>query len=140
MQDLINKSLFVLKIILLLIAFSITLYILLLKMDYYGNNILSIIPLFIPLFLVLVIMVVSFFMNIGNKNIFFNISSFLSLVAIIIIDFRTLFDKNIINNYGAVVNFTFFDMQSAKLMFMLYLVFICNLLLCYSDKKDKIHS
>ena len=79
MSKLINKILFYSKIVFLLIAFVLTLYILLIRMDTNDLSALSIFPLFIPLLLVLIVFVFSFFLNIGNDNIFFNIVGVTSL-------------------------------------------------------------
>ena len=136
MNKLINKVLFYSKIIFLLISFVLTLYILFMKMDVSGNSILSVIPLFIPLFAVLTIFVFSFFLNIGNDNTFFNIGCVLVLFAIIVIDYRTLFDNNIISPYKIKVNY--FDTQVIRIKIMLYLTFIGNLMLIYKERKEKV--
>ncbi len=138
MSKLINKILFYSKIVFLLIAFVLTLYILLIRMDTNDLSALSIFPLFIPLLLVLIVFVFSFFLNIGNDNIFFNIVGVLVLLAIILIDCRTIFDNNIISNTK--INLNFFDIQTSKIKIMLYLTFISNILLMIYEKKNKIHS
>ncbi len=138
MNKVINKILFYAKIVFLLIAFVITLYILLMRMDMLHLNVLSIFPLFIPLLLVLIVFVFSLFLNIGKDNTFFNIVCVLVLLAIIIIDYRTVFDNNIISNTK--INIRFFEMTSNKIMIMLYLTFISNILLAIYEKKNKIHS
>ena len=138
MIKLLNKILFYTKIVVLLIAFVITLYILLIRMDTNGLSALSIFPLFIPLFLILITFVFSFFLNVGNDNLFFNLSCVLVLLAIIIIDYRTIFDGNIISNTKIKLNF--FDLQTSKMKIMLYLTFISNILLMFYEKKKKIHS
>ena len=138
MDKIINKILFGTKIICLLVAFTITLYILLIRMDTYGLSVLSIIPLFIPMLLLLITFVFSLFLNIGKNNIFFNIACVLVLLAIIVIDYRVLFDHNIISKTN--INLYFFDLASNKIKVMLYLSFISNILLMIYEKKNKIHS
>ena len=138
MTELINKIFFYTKVVFLLIAFAITLYILLMRMDINGLSIFSIIPLFIPLLLLLIVFVFSFFLNIGNDNIFFNLVCVLVLLSIIIIDCRTIFDSNIISNVK--ININFFERQISKIKIMLYLTFISNILLVIYNKKNKIHS
>lgn len=140
MVKLINKILLYTKIVFLLIAFTITLYILLMKMDYTDNNILSIMPLFIPLFGVLTVFVFSFFLNKADNNLLFNIGCVLVLLAIIIIDYRTIFDKNIISI--SEIRFNYFDGQVMRIKIMLYLTIIGNILLFLKDtkEKNKIHS
>ena len=99
MDKLINKILFYAKVIFLLIAFVITLYIMLMKTDIIKSSILSILPLFIPMFIVLTVFIFSFFLGYANDNMFFNIACVLVLLAIIIIDYRTIFDKNMVYFY-----------------------------------------
>ena len=138
MDKIINRILFYLKVLLLLIAFSMTLYILLIRMDTNGLSAWTIFPLFIPLLLLLIAFVFGFFLNIGSENIFFNIVCVLVLLAIIIIDCRTIFDSNIISLTK--VNLNFFDLQVNKIKIMLYLTIISNILLIIYEKKEKIHS
>ena len=138
MTKLINKILFYTKVVFLLIAFAITLYILLMRMDINELSVFSIFPLFIPLLLVLIVFVFSFFLNIGNDNIFFNLTCVLVLLSIIIIDYRTIFDSNIISSVK--ININFFERQINKIQIMLYLIFISNILLVIYNKKNKIHS
>lgn len=138
MIKLLNKIFFYTKIVFLLISFIITLYILLIRMDTNGLSAWSIFPLFIPMFFVLIVFVFSFFLNIGNDNIVFNLACVLALLAIIIIDYRTVFDSNIISSVK--INLNFFDTMTNKIKIMLYLTFISNILLMISEKKNKIHS
>jgi len=138
MDKIINKILFYSKIIFLLIAFVITLYILLIRMDTYGLSALSIFPIFIPLFLVLIAFVFSFFLGIGKDNLFFNLACVLVLLAIIIIDYRVIFDNNIISDTK--ININFFNLQTTKIKIMLYLTFVSNILLMIYEKIEKIHS
>lgn len=138
MDKLINQVLFYMKIVFLLIAFTMTLYILFVKMDLYNLSILSMLPLFIPLLLVLVMFVFSFFLNLGKTNTFFNVICILVLVSIILIDYRTLFDSNILSKTK--INAYYFDLSTNRMKIMLYLTFISNILLIIYDKKKRIHS
>ena len=142
MSKFINRFFFYSKIFLLLIAFVVTIYILLLKVDFYNESIMVLLRMFLPLLLVLTSFVVSFFFNRGNDNLFFNIACFLVLIAIIIIDYRTLLDTNIIPDYGTKYNFLYFNSNIIRIKIMLYLTFMGNLLLLFNEKKknNKIHS
>ena len=91
----INKVFFYLKIFLLLIAFSFSLYISFMRMDFMSSSILSVLPTFIPFLVLLIIFVITMFNNKGNK-LYYNVASTMAFIAIIIITFRTIFDKNII--------------------------------------------
>ncbi len=138
MNKLINRVFFYTKIIFLLIAFTTTLYILLIRMDSYSLPITSILSLFIPLLLVLIIFIFSLFLNIGKDNIFFNIICILVLLAIMLVNYRTIFDNNIISNTQ--INLNYFDLNTNKIIIMSYLMFIANILLIIYEKKKKIHS
>lgn len=137
MYDLINKILFYAKVILLLIVFSITLYILFLMQASYGNRILTIASVFIPLFLVLIAFVVSFFFQEGNRDTLFNVSCFIAFVAIAVIDFRTILDKNMVLSIENEVNFYFFENQLLQIKILSYLIFFGNAILIYKEKKKK---
>ncbi len=138
MNKLINNILYYLKIIMLLITFTVTLYILLIKMDVYELSALSIFPLFIPLLLLLIVFVFSLFLNIGKSNLFFNFVCILVLLSIMIIDYRTLFDSNIISKTK--ININFFDLSLVRIKIMLYLTFISNVLLMIYEKKVNFQS
>ena len=143
MKELINKILFYLKLIFLLISFSIIMYILFMMYDDYNTGIISILLMFIPLFLVLVIFVVSFFFKEGHNHTMFNVASFLSLLAIFIISFRTLFDKNMVLWAKDGMNYYFFQNQMMQIKILCYAIFLGNILLIYQEKKDlkeKMHS
>ena len=124
-MKIVNKILFYAKTILMLISFSLTMYISLMKMDFMSSNILAIIPFFIPFLILLVLSVISIVFNKDNDNILFNFVCILSFLAIIIISLRTLFDKNIIQ-YGTSINYNFFINQEIRMKLLLYLIIGCN--------------
>ena len=140
MIQLINKILFYTKVIFLLVTFTVTLYILLMRMDVDNTNILSVIPLFIPLFGALTVFVFSFFLNKGNNNLIYNISCVLVLLSIMIVDYRTVFDNNIIS--VTKLNLNYFDGQTMRIKLILYLTIIGNIMLIIKEIKEnrKIHS
>ena len=107
MKKIINSFLFYSKIILLLIAFTLTLYIIFSMNAYYRRNVINIILVGIPLFLVLLMFVLSIFKDTVKDNLFFNLASVLSIVAIIIIDYRTIFDSNMVLWIDSKMNFLF---------------------------------
>ena len=138
MNKALSQVFFYSKLLLLLIAFSITLYILLIRMDISELSAWSIFPLFVPLFLLLIVFVFGLFLNIGRDNTFFNMVCVLVLTAIVVIDFRTIFDTNIISQEK--IHLDFFNMYVNKIEIMLYLTLISNILLIIYDKKEKMHS
>ena len=138
MVNMINKGLFYAKIILLLFVFTMTLYIMFMMQDYYGDQIGTLISTFLPLFMVLVIFVVSFFFKEGSNNTLFNVACFLAFLAIAIIDFRTIFDKNMVLWVRGNLNFYYFENQISQIKIFSYLIFLGNLILIYKEKKKDI--
>ena len=136
-----NKIIFYLKIIFLLIAFSFSLYISFMKMNTTSSNILTILPIFIPFVILLVIFVFDLFLDWKESNLFFNLISILAFTAIIIITIRTIFDKNIVV-YPSQINLGYYDMHDIKIKMILYLMIIGNicLIIYENSNKLKIHS
>lgn len=134
MLNMINKILFYAKIILLLFDFTITLYIMLMMQDYYGGNIGMIVSTFLPLFLVLIIFVVSLSFKKGSNNTLFNVVCLLAFISIAIIDCRTIFDKNMVLWVRGNLNFYYFENQIGQIRVFSYLIFLGNLILVYKEK------
>ena len=135
MLDLINKFLFYVKVILLLLVFTLILYILLSMNDYYGNQIINLVLICLPLLMVLIIFVISYFFKEGDNNTFFNVGCLLSLIAILVVCIRTIFDKNMVLWMRGNLNFYYFQNQMTQIKILSYCIFIGNLLLIYEDKK-----
>ena len=135
MLETINKILFYLKVILLLVVFTVTLYITFMMQEYYGNYMGTIIATFIPLFLVLIVFVVSLCFKEGNNNTLFNVCCLLVFISIIIIDYRTLFDKNMVLWFKGNINYYYFENQISQIKLLCYLIFFGNLILIYKEKK-----
>ena len=137
MINLINKVLFYGKTILHIIVFCLTLYILLRMYDYYNDGVMNIMMVFLPMLLVLIVFVISFFFDEGNKNTFFNIANFIALLSIAIICLRTLFDKNMIMGIKDNINYYYFQNQIKQIKILSYLIFIGNSLLIYQERHNK---
>ncbi len=136
-MKIINKVLFYVKVVFLLVAFSLALYIGMINMDSFNEILLVLIIRVLPYLLLLILFVVTFFFNYEN-NILCNGSSLLAFIACIIIYLRTIFDKNIIDLEP--VNKLYYDGFEGKIQILLYLILISNILLIYYNKKNKIHS
>lgn len=137
MFDLINKVLFYVKVILLLLTLTLTLYILLSMNDYYGNEIVNLILICLPLLLVLIIFTVSFIFKDGDNNLFFNVASFIALIAILIIDLRAILDKNMVLWIRGNLNFYYFQNQMTQIKILSYCIFIGNVLVIYNERYNK---
>ena len=134
MLKLLNKILFYGKTILHIIVFCLTLYILLRMQDYYQRGFLDLFLVFIPMLLITIVFVVSFFFDKGNKNTFFNIASFLALLAIAIICLRAICDKNMVLGFKDNINYYFFQNQVNQIKLLCYMIFVGNALLICQDK------
>ncbi len=133
MLKIVNKTIFFLKVFLLLFDLIMTFYIMLMMNSYYENELLNLIFVCLPLFLVLIIFVISFFFKEGDDNTLFNVSSFLALITILIIDYRTICDQNMIMWEKVSLNFYYFKNQMNVIKALGYTIFIGNLLVTYHE-------
>lgn len=136
MKKLINSILFYGKIILLLMAATLTLYIIFSMNDYYRKNVINILFVAIPLFLMLLLFVLSLFKDEVKDNLLFNVASILGIIAIIIIDYRTIFDKNMVLWMDGKMNFYFFSNALRGMKIISYLILIGNVFL-FLQKREK---
>lgn len=134
----IDKTLFYMKTVLLLIAFSFVLYISFMKVDYKEMSLITILPVFFPFFGLLILFVIGLAFNKGDDNIFFNITCVTSFLAIIIICLRTLFDQNIIQ-FATSIAYNYFINCELWIKILLYLLLISNFGLLYYEKNQKIN-
>ena len=132
MIKLINKVLFYSKIMLLVVVFTITLYIALSMNAYYKSNIINLILLCLPFLLILIMFISSFFMSKWKDNLIYNMASNLAFIAILIIDFRTIFDKNMVMWIDGNMNFYYFQNSLLQISILAYGVFIGSILLIKS--------
>ena len=141
MSKIISKICFYLKMFFLLISFSFALYISFLKMEFASSSVLTILPIFIPFFILLILFVFDLFLDRKESNLYCDLASTLAFITITIITLRTIFDKNIIA-YPAGFNINFYNMQEGIIKILLYLMIIGNicLILYQKGKKVKIHS
>jgi len=136
MKKIVNSCLFYSKIILLIIAFTLTLYIVFSLNDYYRKDVINILSVGIPLFLILLLFVLSLFNDDIKDNVLFNLASIIGVIAIIVIDYRTIFDKNMVLWFNTKMNFHFFISNSNGIKIICYLIIIGNLLLFCKKRKD----
>ena len=136
-----NKVIYYVKTIFLLIAFSFALYISFMKMNSTSSSILTILPVFIPFLILLILFVFGLILDRKWNNSYIDLISILAFIAIIIITIRTIFDKNIIA-YPQEINLAYYDMQDIKIKMLLYLMIIGNigLIIYQKSKNNKIHS
>ena len=136
MKRVINSLIFYSKIVLLIIAFTLTLYIIFSINDYYKKNIVDIFLVSIPLFLSLLLFVLSLFKDNVKYILLFNIASLLGIIAIIVVDYRTIFDKNMVLWIDSKMNFYYFSNCVRGIKIISYLIFITNMLLFIKSKEE----
>lgn len=135
MKKIVNSCLFYSKIVLLLIAFTLTLYISF-SINAIEKDLLSIFLVGLPLFLILVLFMLSIFKDSVKENTLFNLASTFALLAIIIIDYRTIFDKNMVLWHDFSLNIYYFMNALFQIKLLGYLMVIGNILL-FVKKEDK---
>jgi len=131
----INEIFFYAKVVLLLVVFGITMYIMFSMNAFYDNYFVNVILLFIPFVFTLMTFILSFFTTKGSKNLFFNIACFVALIALLYISIRTISDQNMIMWSKNKMNFYYFENQIKQFKILLYLMFGVNLLLLLKKKK-----
>ncbi len=140
MHKLVNKVLFFIKIMLLLIDFVLTLYIMLMLNSMRDGELGNLILTCIPLLLILIIFVFGFFFRKGHDNLLFNVSTVLALVTILIINLRTLFDQNMVMWIKDNMNFYYFRNQIVLIKVLCYFIFFGNLCTIYSEYVKNKHT
>ncbi len=134
MKKIINSFLFYSKIVLLLIAFTLTIYICF-SINDIEKELINIWLVGLPLFLILLLFILSIFKDNVKDNFLFNLASTISLLAIIIIDYRTIFDQNMVLWHDFKLNIYYFVNSLIQIKILGYFMFVGNLLLfCKKEK------
>ena len=106
MKKIFNALFYVFKFFLLIAAFGLTLYILIRMNIRLEQNIASILPRFIPYFILLVLFMINIiFKQTGvTKNVFYNLTCCLVFVTIVFVSYRAIFDTNMVMNFKILMN------------------------------------
>ena len=111
MKKILNIMFAILKYILLLGAFAITLFIIVRMNARLSKSFSTVIPEFIPFLLIFLLFVINlmFKQNGVNNNIFYNLTSCIVFATIILVGYRAFADKNMVLNekYGYGVDFNY---------------------------------
>lgn len=141
MKKIFNLLFYVLKFLLLIGAMGLTLFILIRMSIRLEKNMLSILPIFIPFVLLLIIFMINMFLKQESVtgNLFYNLTCCLVFSVIVFVGIRSIIDTNMVLNgkYGYGINFNFFDNFIPYIKIMLYGLFIGNLfyMIRFKDKK-----
>lgn len=141
MKKILNAMFLVLKFILLIIAFSISLYIVLSMYHRINKDIINAAPIFIPFIVILLL----FFINITahqkhiNNNIFYNLTCCLVFICIIIVCLRAIFDKNMLLNeiMGYGINFSYFNDFIPFMKILIYGLSGANICFMFHEKESE---
>ena len=139
MIKIINVLLNVVKVIMLLVCFVFTFFIIFQMYDRLNKNFIDSIPNFIPFVLLFILFSINFILKqkVVNENLFYNITCCLVFGMLLFAIFRTFNDKNMIylvkSKYN--LNFNYFSDIIAPMRFMLYGLCVSNILLIVSNLK-----
>lgn len=141
MKKIFNILFYVLKFILLIAAFGLTLFIII-RMDIrLEKSIMSSFESFIPFIVIFILFMVNMiFRQVGvTKNLFYNLTCCLVLFTIVLVSLRAVLDTNMVLNgkYGYGIDFNFFDNFLAYINIMLYGLSVANIFFMFREKDVK---
>ena len=143
MKDVLAGLFGFLKYLLLIISFGLVFFGIMTTYSRLNKSLLDAIGVFLPFALVLLVFIISMIMHskLSKSKLLFNFVSCLVFVVTIIIGLRSMLDKNMLLYYKYQINFnpTFFADNLSAIEFMLYMIFVSNVLLIICDvlKKKK---
>lgn len=139
MIRMINGLLGILKMLMLLVCFVFSFYIIANMYRRLDKNLVDSVRNFIPFVLLFIAFAVNFVLRqkAVNQNLFYNITCCLVFGMIMFSIYRTLCDKNmvIMLRLGYDINFNYFADVIAPIKVMLYGLLVSNILLVLSDSK-----
>lgn len=143
MKKIFNGLFYFLKFLLFLVAFGLTVFILVRMNIRLEKSFTTLIPQLLPFGLLLILLIINLFLRQKsvNNNIFYNITSCLVFVAIIFVSYRSIFDTNMVLNekYGYGVEFNYFDNFIPYIKIMLYGLIIGDIFFMFRIKdKDEV--
>lgn len=141
MKKIFNLLFYVLKFILLIAAFGLTLFVLIRMNVRLNKNMITILPELIPYAILLILFIINMiYKQRGvNENVFYNLTCCLVLSTIVLVSLRAILDTNMVLNekYGYGVDFNFFDNFISYIKIMLYGLSIADILFMFREK-DKV--
>lgn len=148
MNKIINWFLFIIKMLLLLVSFVFTFYIIINMYNRLEKDIVGAISNFIPFILLFVLFAINLIFKQDSviRCTFYNITCCLVFIMILFSVYRTFFDQNMVVmiRLGYNINFNYFADMIAPIKAMLYILCLSNLLLIFSginfNKKKMVDS
>lgn len=133
MIKVINGILSFLKVILLLVCFVFSFFIIINMYRRLDKDVIDSVYNFIPFILLFILFAINiiFKQKSVNKCLFYNITCCLIFVMILFVAYRTFFDRNMVVmiRLGYDINFNYFADIIAPMRAMLYILCVCNVLL-----------
>ena len=140
MKKIFNILFYVLKFILLIAAFGLTLFVLIRMNIRLDKGITDSLSNFIPFIILFILFIVNMILKQSSviKNVFYNLTCCLVLSTIILVSLRSVLDTNMVLNgkYGYGIDFNFFDNFLAYINIMLYGLSIANIFFMFREKED----
>ena len=140
MKKIFNILFYVLKFILLIAAFGLTLFVLIRMNIRLDKGITDSLSNFIPFIILFILFIVNIILKQSSviKNVFYNLTCCLVLSTIILVSLRSILDTNMVLNgkYGYGIDFNFFDNFLAYINIMLYGLSIANIFFMFREKED----
>ncbi len=142
MKKILNIIFAVLKYILLLGAFAITLFIMVRMNVRLEKSFVTLLPEFIPFLIIFLLFIINLvFKQEGvNNNIFYNLTACIIFTTIIVVGYRAFADKNMVLNekYGYGIDFNYFNTFISYMKIMLYGLSVSNILFMIKPTKEEL--
>lgn len=140
MKKILNLLLYILRYILCIISFSMTLYIMIIMCNRLDKGFIDIVYLAIPYLLLFLLFLFNLFLKNKyiNSNIFYNITCCLVFIVNILVCCRCLFDKSMLLNkvYGYSINFGFFNDYLSFNSIMLYGLVVSTIFFMFTYNRN----
>ena len=141
MDKILSRIFYILKYILLLVAFALVFYGIILTYKRLEKSLVESIPVFLPFALLLVVYIVNLFMRkpVIKDNLLYNFASFLVLAVVVFIGLRAMLDTNMLLFHKYKINYNplYFSDNLSSVKVMLYCLSASNILLMVTTLFDK---
>lgn len=142
MKKIFNGLFYVLKFLLLIAAFALTLFIMIRLNARLNKSVSTMLPTLAPFLLLLLLFVLNLiFRQEGvTKNVFYNLTCCLVFAVIIFCCYRAIFDKNMIisKRYGYGIDFNYFDNLASYINIMMYGLCIGDIFFMFKERTKKV--
>ena len=141
MKRILNGIFHILKLILLIVSFGLTLIIIIHINNRLNKGFNTVISVFVPYIVLFVLFCLNLILRRKgvNKNIFYNITCCLVFATILVVVYRSYNDKNMVLNqkYGYGIDFNYFNNFISYMKIMLYGLSIANVFLMFIPNTDE---